>query len=441
MKSKVNTNGSAKERHYKAYPVYKNSGVEWLGKIPEGWEIRRLKFLAPARLTILDAKPNDITYVGLEHIEPWTGRLLLENQPDTVDSAVSVFKDGDVLLGKLRPYLAKAARPNFHGVCTSEILALNPINGYMQSYAMYSLLNEGFVLWLDSLTYGAKMPRVSSDQVANTYMPMPLTFEQTAIASFLDCETLKIDALVDKNERLIELLQEKRSSLITHAVTKGLDSNVPMKDSGVEWLGEIPNHWDVKKWKYCCYITQGLVAPDDDRYSNRIMIAPNHVESGTGRILFTETAYEQGAISAKYLVNTGDIIYSKIRPSLNKVCIANEECLCSADMYPIKIIERNLIANFVKYFILSEPFVRLMVDESMRVAMPKVNRDKLSACPLIIPPTLEQIEIVNFLDRETAKLDALIAKVREAIERLKELRTALISAAVTGKIDVRKEVP
>jgi type I restriction enzyme S subunit len=212
------------------------------------------------------------------------------------------------------------------------------------------------------------------------------------------------------------------------------------KDSGVEWLGEIPAHWEVKKWRYCCHVTEGQVAPDDDRFRDRILIAPNHIESGTGRILYTETADEQGAISGKYLVAPGDIIYSKIRPALNKVCIAGGHWLCSADMYPVAMTENRLEARFLIYFMLSEPFVRLMVDESMRVAMPKVNREKLAACPLIIPDTDEQRAIAIFLDRETARIDALVAKVRDAIERLKELRTAVIFAAVTGKIDVREEV-
>ena len=127
------------------------------------------------------------------------------------------------------------------------------------------------------------------------------------------------------------------------------------------------------------------------------MIAPNHIQSGTGRILFTETAGEQAAISGKYLVKPGDIIYSKIRPALNKVCIATGEWLCSADMYPVAITAQDLRARFLLYFILSEPFVRLMVDESMRVAMPKVNREKLAACPLVLPSPTEQQAITDYV--------------------------------------------
>src|SRR5688572_7182789 len=237
-------------RRFKPYPAYKDSGVEWLGEIPAHWEVKRLKYIAPARISKLDVKPEDAVYLGLEHVESWTGRLLLENQPETVDSVVGSFRAGDVLLGKLRPYLAKVARPDFDGVCTSEILPLRPGPDCSQSYLMYELLNAPYIRWLDSLTYGTKMPRVSPDQVASSFVGLPPFPEQRAIATFLDWETARIDALVTKKDRLIELLQERRSAHIAHAVTKGLDPTVPMKHSGVEWLGEIPAHWEVRRLRH-----------------------------------------------------------------------------------------------------------------------------------------------------------------------------------------------
>ena len=207
------------------------------------------------------------------------------------------------------------------------------------------------------------------------------------------------------------------------------------RDSGVEWLGQIPAHWEVKKWRHCCHVTEGQVTPDDEQFRKRVLIAPNHIESCTGRILHMETAEQQGAISGKYLVEPGDIIYSKIRPALNKVCISAGNWLCSADIYPVSITESRLQRKFLLYFMLSEPFVRLMVDESMRVAMPKVNREKLAACPLLVPDPAEQLALAGFLDRETAKIDALVARKKRLLELLQEKRTALITRAVTRGLD------
>lgn len=172
------------------------------------------------------------------------------------------------------------------------------------------------------------------------------------------------------------------------------------RDSGIEWLGKVPASWQVKRMKYCCRIAEGQVDPKDESVNDRVLIAPNHIESGTGRILQTETAAEQGAISGKYEVKAGEVIYSKIRPALNKACIAKGEWLCSADMYPL-LPTRELSARFFLYYLLSEPFVRLMVDESMRVAMPKVNRDTFLASPGLVPPRAHQEAIVTTL---TAKL-------------------------------------
>jgi type I restriction enzyme, S subunit len=209
------------------------------------------------------------------------------------------------------------------------------------------------------------------------------------------------------------------------------------KDSGVEWLREIPVQWETRRWRYCCRIKEGLVDPRDELVSERILVAPNHIETGTGRVLFTESSREQGAISGKYAVRTGDLVYSKIRPALNKVCIAAGEWLCSADMYPVRIIAPDLAPRFLLYFMLSGPFVRLMVDESMRVAMPKVNRNALSACPIVVPPVSDQLKVVSFLDRETAKIDALVARKQRLIDWLQEKRSAVITQLVTKGLDTR----
>lgn len=152
MNDAMNLERGGALRRFKPYLAYKDSGVEWIGEIPAHWEKKRLKFVAPARINKLGTKPNDAVYVGLEHVESWTGRLPLDNQPESVDSVVTSFEAGDVLFGKLRPYLAKAARPDFSGVCTGEILPLRPRAGYSQSYVMYCLLNAPYIRWLDSLT-------------------------------------------------------------------------------------------------------------------------------------------------------------------------------------------------------------------------------------------------------------------------------------------------
>ncbi len=437
-------------RRFRPYPEYKDSGVEWLGEIPEHWDVAPVyaryevalgKMLDAKRVTgqssgrylrNVDVQWDAVNTEGIPEMDfaPWERDRYLLRPGDLLVCEGGEVGRTAVWRGDIQECFYQKAIHRVRPRSEKEV----PRFFY---HLIYTLAKRGvFVAGGNPNT----IDHLTAVQLRHYRLPFAPSQEQRAIAAFLDRKTARIDALVAKKERLIELLQEKRTALITRAVTRGLDPNVPMKDSGVEWLGEIPAHWEVKKWRYCCHVTEGQVAPDDHRYRDRIMIAPNHIESGTGRILFTETSDEQGAISGKYLVKPGDLIYSKIRPALNKACIATGDWLCSADMYPVEVTARDLRAQYLLYFILSEAFVRLMVDESMRVAMPKVNREKLAACPLLIPPPSEQDAIVAHLDRETARIDALVAKVRSAIARLKELRTALISAAVTGKIDVRAEV-
>ena len=435
--------GKTRPRRFRPYSEHRNSGVEWLGEIPAHWSAKRLKFLGPARISKLDTKPDDAVYVGLEHVESWTGRLLLETQPESVDSVVSSFAAGDVLFGKLRPYLAKAARPDFDGVCTSEILPLRPAPGCFQSYMMYCLLNAPYIRWLDSLTYGTKMPRVNPEQVGSSRAPVPPEPEQHAIAAFLDRETAEIDGLVEREERLIELLQEKRAALITRAVTRGLDPNVPMKDSGVEWLGEIPAHWDI--------------APVYARY-----------EVALGKMLDTKRV--TGESSGRYLRNV-DVQWDAVnvedlpkmdfpssernryllRPEDLLVCEGGEvgrtaiwdgeldECFYQKAIHRVRPWSDSEIPRFF-YFLMYA-----LAKRGVFTAGGNPNTiDHLTAVQLRhyrvpFPGTSEQHSITAFLDRETAEIDALIAKVHQAIGYLKEFRTALISAAVTGKIDVREE--
>lgn len=263
---------------------------------------------------------------------------------------------------------------------------------------------------------------------------------QRGIAAFLDRETAQIDDLIVKQERLIELLAEKRQAVITQAVTKGLDADAPTKSSGIPWLGEIPAHWSVRKFSQITSINGGQVDPRDEPWSSILLIAPNHIVSGQGRLSYQETATEQGADSGKYFVRAGQVIYSKIRPYLRKVIIAPADCLCSADMYGISAAGASMSNRFLKELMLSQPFTDFTADSSARVAMPKINRESLAQAFLWYPGRAEQEQILGHIDRESESTDRLEGKARCFIDLLRERRSALISAAVTGKIDVREGV-
>lgn len=246
--------------------------------------------------------------------------------------------------------------------------------------------------------------------------------------------------MIEEQRQLIALLAEKRQTTISHAVTRGLNPDANLKPSGVEWLGDIPEGWEVVRFSRLVSIAEGQVDPELEPYASMILIAPNHIESGTGRLLAIETASEQGAESGKYVFETGAVVYSKIRPALAKVVHSPVAGLCSADMYPLTS-RGKLDHGYLTWALLSPGFTAWATMESDRVAMPKINREKLNELMLPVPPLPEQVAIAEHISHETAQLDALTEIASSAITLLQERRSALISAAVTGKIDLRGLAP
>ena len=270
--------------------------------------------------------------------------------------------------------------------------------------------------------------------------------EQRAITSFLDRETRKIDVLVAKKERLIELLWEKRTALITRAVTKGLDPDVPMKESGVEWLGKIPAHWEVKRVRKLAISLQtgpfGTQLHADDYIADGIpVINPSNLIGGKIVPDKNCTVDELNATRlGHHKLLRGDILFAR-RGELGRCGLVDDEqvgWLCGTGCLRMQPCSKSVSSVFLLYLLSTAGIRNWLELESIGSTMLNLNTSIISRIPVAIPGVVEQRDIREYLDRETAKIDALVAKVREAIDRLRELRTALISAAVTGKIDVRE---
>jgi len=424
--------------------------------LPAHWELKRLKYVASINDDVLpeDTTPEfPLRYVDISNVDPVVG--VFGEEDYEFDKAPSrarrLVRDGDTIVSTVRTYLRAVApinNPPKNLIVSTGFAVVRP-RSIDSRYLSYALRESGFIEDIVSRSVGVSYPAVRPSEVGEVQVPLPAVPEQRAIAAFLDRETAKLDGLIEKKRALIELLKEQRSALISRTVTRGLppdaaraaglDPSPPMGDSGVEWLGEIPASWNVGKFSREVHVAEGQVDPEVEPFSSMVLVAPNHIESNTGRLVQTESASDQGAISGKYLCRAGEVIYSKIRPALAKVAIAPEDCLCSADMYPMSSLGR-LSNAFLYWVLLSQQFTAWSVLESDRVAMPKINRETLSELRLPIPSAREQEAIVALLSEETAKLDAMLAKVDEAIGRLREYRYALITAAVTGKIDVRQAV-
>lgn len=423
---------------YRPYPEYKDSGVIWSGFIPSHWEPIRFKhvFVEKPKTSNIELPAGSISF----------GQVVFKDEEKLAEETKASYQEvkvGEFLVNPLNlNFDLKSLRTALSEIDVVVSTGYIVLQCYRQLEARYArwLLHEFDVAHMKSLGAGVRQT-IGFNDIGNSYFCMPRLEEQLTIAAFLDHETARIDRLIAQQQRLIELLKEKRQAVISHAVTKGLNPDAPMKDSDIEWLGQVPEHWPTLKFNHCASIRNGQVDPTISPYNDHILIAPNHIESGTGRILYMQTAEEQGADSGKYICKKGEVIYSKIRPALVKVCLSPENhVICSADMYPI--CGRNGLENdFLLWFLLSDNFTRFAVNQADRVAMPKINRDSLSESRIPVPPKKEQVEIVSFLNRKTGMLDTLIEKSVKAIALMQERRTALISAAVTGKIDLRGWTP
>ncbi len=411
--------------------------------IPVGPETRRLRFLfdiksgATPSSGVEEYWDGDINWVTPEDLGKLSDRYVRETRRRITEEGykncgVGLASAGSIVLSKRAP-IGQTAILAVPSTCNQGCFLLTKLDGVDERFYFYSLIHLRPAL--EALGRGSTFMELSADDLRSILLPFPSEERQHLIANYLDRETARIDGLIAEKERMLALLEEKRAALISRVVTRGLDPNAPLKPSGQEWLGEIPAHWPMTKFSWDVFVSEGQVDPEDDRFSEMILVAPNHIESRTGQITHTETSADQGAISGKYLCKQGDVLYSKIRPALRKVALAEEDCLCSADMYALRPSER-LVPEYLQYFLLSEEFSTWAELESARVAMPKINRETLNAIRIPIPPLEEQEHIVSEIMNETKKIDLQRKAIRVSAGLLKERRAALITAVVTGALPV-----
>lgn len=411
----------------------KHSGIPWIGDIPNHWEVEILKFIFEER--------NERSVYGAEmllSLSQYTG-VKPKAETDIADSHIAesyegykIVREGDFVMNIMLAWNGSYAVSNYDGMISPAYCVFKFRNDkYYKRYYHYLLRTEGYPSAFKTLSRGIMESRLRlyPEQFYTFPTIVPPLSEQKAIADYLDKHCAEVDEMVSLQEKIIEELRAYRQAIITETVTRGLNPNAPMKDSGVEWIGQIPQGWEVKRFKDTARVKANLVSPD--LYPNLPQVAPDDIEKDSGILLHYQFVKDANIISDNHLFYRGQIIYSKIRPMLNKAIIAPFDGLCSADMYPI---ETNLFSKYLLYFILSTFFtkqVQRYVND--RVKMPKINKEEISTIITIVPPLPEQQEIADYLDKKTAEIDQLIAIKQRKIEELKEYKKSLIYEYVTGK--------
>ncbi len=442
---------------YKPYPAYKDSGVAWLGDVPEGWDITRLKRCG--RLVGGAGFPpeeqgqpeNELPFYKVGDLVSSSDGKHMQLPMNTVSSEcamslrATIIPQASIIYAKIGAALTLNRRRITSTSCCidNNMTAFLPFQGRITTAWSYYWLS--IIDFNECVNPGAVPSFSEGDQSILLILCPPLP-EQTAIAAFLDRETARLDALIAKKKRLIELLAEKRTAVISHAVTKGLDPAAPMKDSGVEWLGEVPAHWDVKRLKfllrnplqYGANESAELDDPDLPRYIRITDVAEDgSLKDETFRSLPEETA-------KPYLLKEGDVLLARSGATVGKSFIYKSSWGVAAYAgYLIRAScnEASYLADFMYFFTRTKAYWSYIKSALIQATIQNVSAEKYANLWLPVPPIQEQERIVSFLNDETAQIDGLITKNQAVIAKLQEYRTALITAAVTGKIDVRAEAP
>jgi type I restriction enzyme S subunit len=446
---------------FKPYPAYKDCSVEWLGEIPAHWDLRRLKTIATVQLSNVDKK-------SLEGQEPvrlcnYTDVYYNERITDDLDFMMATatpeqvrrftLRSGDVLITKDSESWTDIAVPavvaeDLPGVlCGYHLAHIRPMRGCHGPFLARAFSASGPREQFQVAANGVTRFGLGGHAIAAGVFAMPPETEQRATAAFLDRETARIDALVAKKERLIELLKERRTALITRAVTRGLDPNVPMTDSGVEWLGEIPAHWHVTRIRDISYSLQtgpfGSQLHAEEYIREGVpVINPANLRSGV-LVPDPDCMVAQPTVVrlARHRIAAGDILFAR-RGELGRCGLATpkqEGWLCGTGCLRFRPQPELTRPRFLLHLLSTSSVSDWLELQSVGATMRNLNTSIIGRLPIALPGPEEQQTIVDLIDWETARVDALLFRIHEAIDRLKELRTALIAAAVTGRIDVREE--
>ena len=420
----------------KPYAEYKESGLSWLGQVPGHWELRRMK---SAVMNVIEQRYDlgpDEVYVALEHVESWTGKARPQSDSSLFSGQVKRFRKGDVLFGKLRPYLAKVTRINKDGVCAGEFFVLRPTDSAVSSaYLEHQLRAKHTIDVINGSTFGAKMPRADWQFCGNLPFLLPPPAEQAAIVRFLDWANGRLERAIRAKRKVIALLNEQKQAIIHRAVTRGLDPSVPLKPSGIPWLGDIPQHWEVVRNMslFAHRVEAGIAGLPVLQVSLRSGVTAEDLDpfGRPKRLIADPTKYK--------LVRTSDMAYNTMRMWQGAVGVAPNDGLVSP-AYVVLTPRQDTCPDFYDYVFHTDVYKQQVNRQSTGIVSDR-NRlywDSFKQMPNIALARLEQETIVRFIHSETGTLIAATARLQREIDLLREYRTRLVADVVTGKLDVRE---
>ena len=424
--------------NYKAYDKYKDSGIDWLGEIPEGWEVRRFGDFYKSRM--------GETILANQLLENGKVPVLSATEEDNIfgylDTANVVLKEGDIVIPARGSSIGHVKLISFPCTSTQTTILCQSLNKSDPKYTKYHLLGLRNILFYFDRT---AIPQVTVEQIKSNIFLIPPISEQKTIANFLDHKIKEIDDLIAKKEELLKLLAEKRTALITNAVTKGLNPNAKMKDVGIAWLGDIPEQSKVERLDHTAKIKTSNVdkkIQEDEalvKLCNYVDIYYN--EKITSEINFMEASASFTEIE-KFKLKKGDVVLTKDSESPSDIGIPAlieeniDSLVCGYHLAVLESIPNKTYGGYLYYAIKSRSSAVQFEVLANGVTRFGLSKDDMKSLLIVLPSIEDQKIIADFLDKKTSEIDQTTTKIKEAIERLKEYRTSLITNAVTGKINV-----
>ena len=432
--------------HYKPYPAYRDSGVEWIGEVPEHWGVIRLAMVG----SLMKANGG--------------------NKQDDADTGVPCIRYGDIYttydlqIHNIKKFINQEAEPDYTSVqygdilfaasgetfeeigksavnlsqsstcCGGDIIILRPQPKFNPIFLAYATSSSSAQSQKSIMGKGFTVIHIYGDQLRNVVIALPSEQEQKLIGNRIDRETTRIDALISKKTRFIELLKEKRTALITHAVTKGLDPKSKMKDSGVAWIGEVPDHWQVARIKRAAFLRNER---RNDAPRGQVYIGLEDVESCTGKYSPTTGSSRQSEESTVGTFQDGDILYGKLRPYLRKAIVTGDAGICSTEFLVLQ--PKTVLSNWLHKWLLTTEVTQQIEAGCYGAKMPRADWEHVGSIHIPVPLLEEQRLIISALEKFISRIDLLCEKTQHSIDLLKERRSALITDAVTGKIDLRNQ--
>ncbi len=444
---------------FPGYPKYKKSGVKFLKEVPEHWRVGAIKYFVLPKNGAIKTGPfgSHLTSADMQggSIKVYNQRSVIDGDFDSGDNFISEEKfaelasfeifPGDLLvttrgtIGRVAILPEKSER----GILHPCLLRLQPDNSLVDTRFLKTLIQDSDLMktQLNYLSNATTIEVIYSYTIASVIIPVPRIDEQRLILNFLDHETAKLDDLVAEQQRLIQLLKEKRQAVISHAVTKGLNPDAPMKPSGIEWLGDVPEHWEVMPMKHFARTKTGFAFSSDLFIDDGVPVLRIGDITTVGTVDFSSARFLPGNYIETHtdvLVQRDDLVMAMTGATIGKAAryISDEPALLNQRVCVFRTDDCDS-QSFLWYFLQTSFYAEYLTITAFGGAQPNISDRELVAVAMPIPSKTEFTQIVNLLDHENKKLNELTAEAQRAIDLLQERRTALISAAVTGKIDVR----